>query len=181
MSQLAYTEWYQRHSAAQHFAAYELLVGHDKVRQGIRNGVAPRELWPNSLFLAAYLDRLRTELDAAVETLSVYRSPAYNERVRNASPNSLHLDFLAADIRSLRGTVDHETVYDAAMRLQGECLTLAGHWTPHDTDRPHRQLDGLGVRHESPDAPVTLFEVRGGFSLYSWGVHVDLRGYTATW
>lgn len=62
------------------------------------NAMPPPLLWENSVPLARLLKDLETEVGAALEITSAYRTPAYN-RCINDVPTSRHLDFAAVDVR----------------------------------------------------------------------------------
>src|SRR5262249_35554938 len=66
------------------------------------NTLPPRPLWRNIAKTARMLDRIREDLGAAVELLSCYRSPAYNECISGARM-SQHVQFNAIDWRCSKG------------------------------------------------------------------------------
>ena len=85
-----------------HFVPSELLIlGSSHFREGDeafgKNTLPPENLWPGIGPTIRILDWLRDDLGAPVRTLSVYRSPAYNDALPGAAPDSQHLRFTAID------------------------------------------------------------------------------------
>ncbi len=64
------------------------------------NTYPPEELWRNIGPTVAILDKLRDELGAAIQVLSLYRSPAYNACIDGSATHSTHMRFMAIDFRS---------------------------------------------------------------------------------
>lgn len=83
------------------FKPYELLVMGDKhgnpasAAFGL-NGYPPRDLWQQVAPTIRMLDKLRLTLGAPIRTISVYRSPAYNQAIGGAT-HSQHMKFTAID------------------------------------------------------------------------------------
>lgn len=85
----------------------------------------PEALWENVVDLAKVLDVLRAELDAPIYFNSVYRSPAYNEKIGGAA-RSLHKQFKAADFH-VRGGAGGPKAWAAKLRrLRSEGLFSGG-------------------------------------------------------
>lgn len=88
--------WMEELSHIEHFSWRELMEkGASNTGVGL-NTDPPSELYPNVVELVNVLERIRKELGAPVQLLSVYRSPAYNRHVGGAS-SSRHMQFDAAD------------------------------------------------------------------------------------
>jgi hypothetical protein len=89
-----------------YFKAEEFLVLGNQNASGKcegRNTYPPRDLWANIGPTARVLDALRKALGAPIQTLSVYRSPAYNACISGSASNSLHMKFMAVDFSSSDG------------------------------------------------------------------------------
>ncbi|MES0863270.1 D-Ala-D-Ala carboxypeptidase family metallohydrolase [Ruegeria sp. SCPT10] len=94
--------WTENLSHIQHFNWRELLEkGTNNTGVGL-NTDPPRELYQNVVPLVNALDRIRKELGAPIQLISVYRSPEYNRHVGGAT-SSRHMQFDAADFRVLGG------------------------------------------------------------------------------
>ncbi|ESR27347.1 glycoside hydrolase family protein [Lutibaculum baratangense] len=107
------------------FKPYELLVmGGAHLNPQSRgyglNGLPPRQSWNNIRRTIEVLDALRDQLAAPVRTLSVYRTPAYNEAIGGAK-KSQHVEFNAIDfyVQSNSGAADWAASL-RAMRHRGE-------------------------------------------------------------
>lgn len=86
-----------------HFKAFELLFlgnqhGNSQSPAYGLNHLPPEDLWPNIRPTVIVLDKLREKIGAPIQTLSIYRSPAYNDRIGGASA-SLHMAFNAIDFQ----------------------------------------------------------------------------------
>jgi len=68
-----------------------------------RNTDPPRHLWPNIAKTAEVLDELRHRLGYSLRLTSVYRSPAYNTCIGQAS-GSYHMAFNACDFVGAQGS-----------------------------------------------------------------------------
>lgn len=106
------------------FKPYEFMVmGSDHAspnRKGYgKNGLPPRNLWPNIWPTAQVLDLLRSQLSHPIVTLSVFRTPAYNGAV-GGKPASLHMKFNAIDFtaKGLGSPTDWGNIL-AGMRASG--------------------------------------------------------------
>jgi hypothetical protein len=89
-----------------YFKAEEFLILGNQNASGMcegRNTYPPRDLWANLGPTAHVLDALRNALGAPIQTLSVYRSPAYNACISGSASNSLHMKFMAVDFSSSDG------------------------------------------------------------------------------
>ncbi len=87
------------------------------------NTFPPRNLWPRIANTARMLDRIRTELGAAVRITSCYRSPAYNACV-GGEDQSLHSQFNAIDFTCQSGTP--EIWRRVAVRLRSQDPRFVG-------------------------------------------------------
>lgn len=86
---------------ARHFSADEFMVlgPSNHVPGGPcegKNGLAPKNLWPNVVPLIAAMDAIRDELGAPARITNCYRSPAYNDCIGGVA-NSYHMSFQAVD------------------------------------------------------------------------------------
>lgn len=80
-----------------------LGAGNDSGRcQGL-NTFPPRELWPNIVNTARFLDAIRAEMNSPIRITSCYRSPDYNRCVSGAA-SSQHVQFNAIDFVCSAGT-----------------------------------------------------------------------------
>lgn len=68
------------------------------------NRYPPEEYWRNIGPTIALLDKLRAELGAPVQLLSIYRSPEYNACIDGSATHSTHMRYMAIDFRSSRGS-----------------------------------------------------------------------------
>lgn len=136
------------------FSGAEFTPYWSRVRNGVRNSPPPEGLWGNVTRTLAVLQRFRAEHGSAVQLLSTYRSPAYNQAVGGAA-KSQHEQFRAIDFTSSRGT--------------------PAQWA--EVLRGYR-----GRRFEDP-LTGEEFTFRGGIGVYpkSGFVHLDTRGKDADW
>jgi len=99
---------------------------HEFLKMGAQNGnpdspafglntFPPRHLWPNIAPTAMVLDMLREEFDAPVLTVSIYRSPAYNEKIGGAK-HSQHKRFCAVDF-VVAGSSSRPTEWAEALKV----------------------------------------------------------------
>lgn len=109
-------------------------------------------LWPNIVRTLVVLDQIRHTLGRPINITSSYRSPAYNRSV-GGEPNSFHMRFKAIDFQC-KG-VTPSVVASTAKGIRGHSFQLPGN-------------EGT-------------FIFRGGIGTYATFVHVDTRGYDATW
>lgn len=157
-----------------HFAAPELLTKCGRPD----NAVPPARLWPNIVPTILVADRLRATVEAPVVVLSGYRTPAYNARIGGAT-TSQHLAFGALDIAC--AGAEPEALRDLLVGWRGgwfDCPADLEERGPADTPAgptPFRPLEtksqGRGCR----------FRWRGGIGLYETFIHIDSRGYDASW
>lgn len=92
----SFTDWFNQ-QGIRHFSAGEFTSYFAARRNGVRNSVPPKKLWPNILPTLRVVDALRESLGKPCTILSSYRSPDYNRAVGGAT-KSQHLDFNALDI-----------------------------------------------------------------------------------
>ena len=86
-----------------HFRAFELLVlgasNSNPESPAYRvNTLPPENLWRNIRPTVTVLDKLREKIGSPIQTLSVYRNPAYNAKIGGATA-SLHMKFNAIDFQ----------------------------------------------------------------------------------
>jgi len=86
-----------------YFKGREFTPYWSRVRDGVKNSVPPRNLWPDILPTLKVLDALREQMGAPIRLLSTYRSPAYNRSVGGES-QSFHMQFKAIDFTCDKGT-----------------------------------------------------------------------------
>lgn len=134
------------------FRGSEFTPYWSRVRNGVRNSIPPRNLWPNIVPTLVVLQRFRDDIGTAVNLTSTYRSPDYNDAIGGA-PGSLHLQFRAIDFVCNRGTANQWA--DTLKSYRGDTFL-----NPHTGDN---------------------FVFRGGIGEYNSFVHIDTRGYDATW
>ena len=104
-------------SDVRNFRASEFLYkGASHASNGL-NTDPPEHLWQNVVPLARLLDAIRREIGQPMKLISVYRSPAYNERIGGAS-KSQHKEFTAADFTVLAGDGGPRDWAEIADRLQ---------------------------------------------------------------
>lgn len=138
------------------FKAPEFFVkGSSHYQKGHRafglNTDPPEELYPHILPTARIIDLARARLGAPITISSCYRSPAYNRAIGSTNP---------ANPRVLTGKGSQHPRFSAV-----------------DIDSPagvHRLHDVLmAIRREGRFA--------GGLGRYPGFVHIDTRGYNASW
>ena len=136
-----------------YFAGREFTPYWSRSRRGVRNGVPPEVLWRNVIPVLVVLDHFRHAHGAPVSMTSTYRRPAYNAVLPDTAPDSYHMDFVAIDFQSTKGTPAQWAARLDAMR---------------------------GKRYPLPSGQG-LIEFRGGIGIYDTFCHVDTRGYDFDW
>lgn len=106
-----------------HFAPSEIVNYADRVRDGVRNSLPPRRLWPNLVPTLWVADQLRHHLGFALAVVSAYRDEDYNAAVGGA-PSSLHKENSALDLKPIGGSV--MALHAAAMRFRGAGVFRGG-------------------------------------------------------
>ncbi|MCX7109013.1 MAG: D-Ala-D-Ala carboxypeptidase family metallohydrolase [Proteobacteria bacterium] len=159
-----------------HFTAAELLVGTERVRNGVSNSFPPRELWHNIAPTVIVLDELRQRLGGAVNLNSGYRNPLYNAQLDGAAGRSQHMDFRALDFTTNATTMGD--LADRALELRG--LRFRIPITGLDFLQKHApfDIDGLDLAQVGGE---TLFTWHGGVGEYTNFVHIDCRGENRDW
>ena len=135
-----------------YFTGAEIAGYATRTRDGVRNSLPPRELWPNIVKTLVVADALRARLGAPLAVTSAYRSASYNRTV-GGEQNSFHMRFMALD------------------------LIPGGNVTPGQAAAAARKLRGDSFKH--PDGGA--FTWRGGIGQYPSFIHIDCRGYDANW
>lgn len=159
-----------------YFSAQELLIGTDRVRNGISNTFPPVELWHNIAPTLVVLDELRERLGAPIHLTSTYRNLEYNRQLEGAASRSQHLDFRALDF--VCHDVPPGDVVDRVRELRGMRFTI-----PRAGLRfrqAHAPFDYEGLDIEESDG-VTKFTWRGGIGEYNTFIHIDCRGSNTDW
>ena len=114
--------WNTNLSHIKHFNWEELLFkGASNARFNSNTDPDPR-LYPNVVPLVNALDKIRSEIDAPIKLISVYRSPAYNRNIGGAT-SSRHMQFDAADFVALgptAGNSDRWQKIAKKLRANGE-------------------------------------------------------------
>ena len=85
-----------------HFRGAEFTPYWSRTRDGVSNGLPPRDLWPNIVPTLRALDEFRERFGSPVKLLSTYRRPEYNRAVGGES-KSFHMQFRAIDFACVRG------------------------------------------------------------------------------
>ena len=143
-----------------HFDAREFLIAVGRrSRNGAINQFPPKQLWPNIAATAIVLDNLRERLGHPIIITSCYRSEEYNADIGGAR-RSQHKLFTAADIAS--PSASPVAIFRMLKSMQGETF-------PVPVQAPHLEYIG------------NSFIFSGGLGLYKRFVHVDTRGFYATW
>lgn len=139
----------------------------------------PRNLWGNVVPTLLLLDALRSHLNTPIRINSAYRDPFYNEKVGGAKL-SQHMDFAAIDFTC--DGVAPEEVGGILVGMRGMTLRspiVIPDRTTCDRDIPREELAIWDRRRDVEGDSV--FAWIGGIGVYSTFVHVDSRGYPATW
>ena len=124
-------------------APHEVLTAHRRLRNGVANGLPPRQLWSRMAPSLKAADILRQRLGVKLKYIaSAYRSPSYNAQCPGAAKRSYHMKNCALDL-----------VYDCP-----PSFAIA---------------EAKKMRKEG------LF--KGGLGEYSSFMHLDTRGYNASW
>ncbi len=140
-----------------YFSAREVFFkGHShtdpKSRAFGLNTEPPEILWPHIMPTLRVLDALRAQLKQPISLVSIYRSPAYNRAIGSTNP------------------------------VNPRVLTGKG------SQHPRFSAADIKVRNISPAAVhAALLAMRrqgifaGGLGIYHSFVHIDTRGYNASW
>lgn len=100
------------------FKGREFTSYWSRVRDGAKNSVPPRNLWPNIIPTLKVLDKLREEMGAPIRLLSTYRNPGYNRAV-GGELQSFHMQFKAIDFACDKGTPEQWADALKLMRKKG--------------------------------------------------------------
>lgn len=136
-----------------YFKGSEFTYYWSAVRNGVKNSIPPENLWPNIVKTLVVADKLREITGSPLRVTSSYRSPAYNAAIPGAASGSVHMSFKALDL--IPSKCDPEDLFKAALKLRGTKIQM-------------------------PNGKSS-FTFRGGIGRYSSFVHIDTRGYDATW
>lgn len=159
-----------------HFSAAELLIGTDRIINGVRNSFPPGEFWHNIAPTITVLDELRHRLGGAINLTSTYRNPEYNAQLDGAASRSQHMDFRALDFYTSATSI--ADLADRARELRGLRFSIPRVGLRFRKEHAPFDLDGLEIE-ESDGA--THFTWRGGIGEYNTFVHIDCRGNNADW
>ncbi len=110
--------WMKNLAHIEHFNWKELLFKGASNARYKSNTDPDKSLYPNVVPLVNVLEKIRKELNAPVQLISVYRSPAYNRDVGGASA-SRHKEFDAADFKVLGASAGtSQRWYEVAKKLR---------------------------------------------------------------
>lgn len=140
-------------------------------------GEPPRYLWDNIIPTIVIADELREELRRPIKITSAYRDPDYNADVGGAKA-SLHQAFNALDLKPLGGATAEE-VYQILLRWRRAGTVFKVPFAGLSRVVPPAPAP-IPLRHLEWSSPVE-FVFKGGLGLYRSFVHLDTRGYNATW
>lgn len=146
-------EQFLDHLGLVHFKGKEFTPYWSRYRGKVQNSCPPEALWHKIIPTLVVLDAIREALNAPIELLSTYRSPAYNAAV-GGEAGSFHMRFMAVDFTADCGARE---LHRLAKSMRGRLFKLPGN---------------LGN-----------FRYAGGIGLYvgSNFVHIDCRGTDANW
>jgi hypothetical protein len=143
-------------------------------------GIPDERLWHNIACTAIVVDELRASIGHPISIShprAKYRDEAVNAAA-GGTPLSQHMAFTALDIQC--AAVGPKVLYRLLDKWRGQWFVA-----PFRFDRtpvtvaagliPFLPLEWRMV------GPINEFRFEGGLGLYSWGCHVDTRGYRATW
>lgn len=159
-----------------HFSAAELLIGTDRIRNGVRNSFPPVEFWHNIAPTIIVLNELRHRLGGAINLTSTYRNPAYNAQLEGAASRSQHMDFRALDFFTSATSIAE--LADQARELRGLRFVIPRVGLQFHQEHAPLDLDGLDLEETGG---ATHFTWRGGIGEYNTFVHIDCRGQNADW
>jgi hypothetical protein len=159
-----------------HFSASELLIGTDRIRNGVRNSFPPAEFWHNIAPTIIVLDEMRHRLGGAVNLTSTYRNPQYNAQLDGAASRSQHMDFRALDFSTSATSI--ADLADRARELRGLRFRIPRTGLRFRRENAPFDLDGLEIEETGG---ATHYTWRGGVGEYQSFVHIDCRGENADW
>lgn len=83
----------------ENISTHEIIKAHCRNKGGVWNSIPPKKLWKNIVPTLRTVNAICGQENIQVDKIvSLYRSPAYNERCRGAKPNSWHKQNVAMDI-----------------------------------------------------------------------------------
>lgn len=159
-----------------HFTAAELLVGTERIRNGVGNSFPPRELWHNIAPTIIVLDELRHRLGSPININSGYRNPAYNAQLEGAAGRSQHMDFRALDFTT--PAISISDLANRAYELRGLRFHIPTTGLELLKKNSPFYFDGLDLEESGGE---TLFTWRGGIGEYTTFIHIDCRGENRDW
>ncbi len=93
--------WNENLSEVEHFTWKELLFKGASNAIHKNNTDPPERLYNNIIPVVRALEEIRKRVGGPIRLLSVYRSPAYNGSIKDASANSRHMEFDAVDFQAV--------------------------------------------------------------------------------